>query len=578
MKIFKSNKFLQTDWFWLLVIFMFSALAFRTLVHYGYFPMHDDLQMMRQLELEKCFMDGQIPCRWVPDMGYGFGFPLFNFYPPLPYLIGQVFRIFQIAFTDVVKILFSLSFVASGAAMYFFAKEMYSLVNKKLSQFAGAVSAIFYIWAPYHAVDVFVRGAMNEDWAMVFFPLILWTSYRLIKSDKKSAKWVIALSLSWLGLFLSHNLMVMIFAPIFTFWCLIFLWLEKKWVKIPQLALSGGLILGLAAFFTIPAFLEQKYVQVNTLISGYYEYIAHFATINQLLFSRFWGYGASVFGPGDGMPFPVGHFHWIFSIVVIGYLLFGYLKNKKFNGFSLSMFFLLIIGWISTFMAHERSTPIWLSIKTISFLQFPWRFLTIPTFSFSFAAGFLVIFLLRFKKLMPYLVAAILVGLVAWNWVFFKIERFGPVTVAEKFSGEAWRIQQTAGIYDYLPKTAEMAPQAQRTKLVEVITGEAKISEESQGTNWAQFKVEVTGTEAELRMGILEFPVWKSYVDGIEVPNYVSKDEKWGRMYIKVPQGSHSVYFRLYNTPIRTVSNYISLATWLGLLAYLLWASKNDKI
>ena len=79
------RKLISSPNFWpLIIILAFALLAGRTLLTPGYFIMHDDLQMMRQLEMEKCFLDRQIPCRWIPDMGYGFGFPLFNFYPPLP--------------------------------------------------------------------------------------------------------------------------------------------------------------------------------------------------------------------------------------------------------------------------------------------------------------------------------------------------------------------------------------------------------------------------------------------------------------------------------------------------------------
>jgi uncharacterized membrane protein len=98
--------------------------------------MHDDLQMMRQLEMEKCFLDGQIPCRWVPDMGYGYGFPLFNFYPPLPYLVGEVFRLMQFSFVNTVKLTFALSFILSGLTMYFLAKEFFG-------RWGGVVSSIF---------------------------------------------------------------------------------------------------------------------------------------------------------------------------------------------------------------------------------------------------------------------------------------------------------------------------------------------------------------------------------------------------------------------------------------------------
>src|SRR3972149_8323365 len=105
--------------FWpLVIVIFFGLLAGRTLLPSGYFNMHDDLQMMRQLEMEKCFADRQIPGRWVQDMGYGFVFPLFNFYPPLPYLIGQGIRFLGFSFVDTVKITFALSFIVSGVSMY----------------------------------------------------------------------------------------------------------------------------------------------------------------------------------------------------------------------------------------------------------------------------------------------------------------------------------------------------------------------------------------------------------------------------------------------------------------------------
>jgi hypothetical protein len=111
------SKLFKKDRIFLLIILVATLLASRTLLGKGYFQMHDDLQMMRQLQLEKCFLDLQIPCRWVPDMGYGFGFPLFNYYPPLPYLIGQGMRLLGIAFTSTAMLTFALSFLVSGLTM-----------------------------------------------------------------------------------------------------------------------------------------------------------------------------------------------------------------------------------------------------------------------------------------------------------------------------------------------------------------------------------------------------------------------------------------------------------------------------
>jgi hypothetical protein len=562
MKLSIFTKFFKNNWAMIIVIFV-GILASRTLLFQsGYFNMHDDLQMMRQLEMEKCFNDFQIPCRWVPDMGYGYGFPLFNFYPPLPYLIGQVFRVVQFSFVDTVKITFALAFIFSGIAMYLLGKEFFK-------KWGGVVSAIFYVWAPYHSVDVYVRGAMNETWALVWFPLIFLFSYKLIA--KYSLKNSILLSLSWVGLLLSHNLMAMIFAPVFAVWCLI--WIAKSksfWINALTLLKSGLVALGLSAFFTLPAVFEQKYVHVDTLIQGYYEYIAHFATINQLLFSRFWGYGPSVWLTGDGMPFPVGHIHWILSLVIgLSGVIYWYKNRKTLKNKHIlySVFYILLVGWFAVFMAHSRSTFIWQHVKPFAFVQFPWRFLTLVAFSFSFIAGSVVLF--TKNKIIPIVLCLVVV---AWNWNFFLPQngKMGPLTDKEKFTGAAWDLQRTAGIFDYLPNTAKENPKDGQNVLAEVVRGKAKINNMQSGTDWAQFDSLVSSESATIRINLFDFPKWKIEQDGKEVEYSIPDTEKWGRMYLEIPEGSHMISLKLQNTPIRTISNIISLLSWIFLGIYLL--------
>src|SRR3989339_1073779 len=154
----------------LLVVLLLTLPAFAWLIQPGYFPMHDDLQTTRLMEMEKCFRDGQIPCRWVLDLGYGFGYPLFNFYPPLPYLIGLPFRFMGLAYIDAIKIVGILGFVLCALNMYLLGRQLW---GKK----GGIISSLVYTYAPYHSVDLYVRGAMNEFWAMAFFPAIFYSSY-----------------------------------------------------------------------------------------------------------------------------------------------------------------------------------------------------------------------------------------------------------------------------------------------------------------------------------------------------------------------------------------------------------------
>lgn len=576
--------------FWPLVIVLVAGvLASRTLLFQkGYFNMHDDLQMMRQLEMEKCFMDGQIPCRWVPDMGYKYGFPLFNFYPPLPYLVGHVVRQFGFAFTDTAKILFAMSIIASGVGMYFLAKEFFK-------RSGGVVAAVFYIWAPYHAVDVYVRGAMNESWALIFFPLIFLFGYKVVTEKANMNKWIISLALSYFGLFTSHNLMIMIFTPFFIVWCLIWIW-QNKWKgllqKVRDLAIAGGLSLGLSAFFTLPAIFENDLTWLKSQLIGYYDYTAHFVTLNQLLITRFWGYGPSIWLENDGMPFQAGHIHWILSIVLVAVLVFNFFKgknNKKgpSNTILYITGFLFLMGWFASFMTHVRSTPVYILFPFLALVQFPWRFLTLSTFAFSFLAGASVLLLVKFAPKFYKLYAAILcIFVISFNWMYFlpKDGKMGNLTDEEKFSGEAWQLQLTAGIYDYLPLTAKEAPKAPQKVIAEVVDkstgdivkdGRTTIDELGQGTDWVKFKTD--GPSAVIRINIFEFPNWIITMDGKQINHYVPEVERWGRMWIDVPAGEHQIEAQFTNTPIREISNYVSLVSWLGLATYLMLQFRSGR-
>ncbi|EKD62165.1 MAG: hypothetical protein ACD_52C00280G0001, partial [uncultured bacterium] len=121
--------------------------SFANLLRPGYFPMQDDLQAMRLHQMDKCFRDFQIPCRWVPDMGYGYGYPQFNYYAPGVYYLGEVFHLVGFQFVDVVKILFIIGFVLSGIFMYVLVREIFG-------ELPALVASLFYVYGPVRAVQV----------------------------------------------------------------------------------------------------------------------------------------------------------------------------------------------------------------------------------------------------------------------------------------------------------------------------------------------------------------------------------------------------------------------------------------
>ena len=129
-----------------------------------------DLQAFRVYEMAKCIEDFQIPCRWVPDMGWGNGMPIFNFYGVATYYAGGVLSYF-VGFIGASKLLFFLSLILGSFGLYLLIRDLWG-------KYAGLTSAILYMFAPYKALDVFVRGALSESMALALIPFVFYFFYK----------------------------------------------------------------------------------------------------------------------------------------------------------------------------------------------------------------------------------------------------------------------------------------------------------------------------------------------------------------------------------------------------------------
>lgn len=568
--------------FWFIIVFVSTIPAFFALVKPGYYNMHDDMQLIRQLEMEKCLKDGQIPCRWTPDLGYGYGYPLFNFYPPMPYFVGEVFKNIGFSYLWTVKLTAVCQIILSGMFMFILASSL-------AGNFGGLIASVFYTYAPYHAVNIYVRGAMNEAWAAVFFPLIFHFSRLLIIKNKKI--YIVGLSLSFAGLLLSHNPMALTFSPILLIWCIY--WLFVKYKKnilftlksqlpvITKLIVSAVLSLSLAAFFTLPLLTETKFVQIESMFNNYYHFSVHFVTLFQLFISNFWGDGPSVWGPDDGMSFMIGYLHWIVSLLIIFFSAINFFKTRKINKKTILPLLIALMGLGTVFMTHNKSTFIWLLLTPIQKVQFPWRFLNLTAFLFSLSSAFFLNLFFQKLKNKIFIPSLLLIALViSLNVNYFHPLKSGPITDEQKFSGLAWTNQITSGIYDYLPKTARIAAQAPAKEYIDEIKPSEslnKIYGQKKGTDWMFFNLSLKNN-SQVIISQLAFPNFQ-ILDNNEKIDYKIEPEL-GRIVLNLSSGEHQIYIKFINTPIRTISNIISLIAWVSVLFYLitpLWMKLRSK-
>ena len=538
----------------LLLITIPSVIA---LMHVGFFPTHDFIYIARISEMFNALSDGQFPVRWLS--GFRYGDPTFNFYAPLPYYLGSLLHFLGLGFLDSAKALFGLSLILSALAMYLLAKELFG-------KWGGVLSSALYLYAPYRSVDVYVRGALNEAWAFVFFPLIFLCA---IKLSKKYSFWnttILALSLA--GLFYTHNIMTILFLPFFGLFCL-FLIYKRQFNKkfIITLVLSAMLGVCLAASFLLPALFEKKFVQTDYLTAGYFDFAGHFVAIRQW-FDSPWGYGASLWGSVDDMSFQLGVVQWVLILVAIAtYVIKKTYKDSK-NKYWLPVFLILFV--LSLFFQHNQSTFIWKTFSLLAYTQFPWRFLAISVFFASLIGGWLMQSLKNYRWTKA-LIAITVVLLVGTNYSYFRPKEYYSDSKDKHYMGSEVLSHDDKIPKDYLPIWVEEI-KTEKINAPYALSGEIAVLDFTKNSKEANFKTE-SETGGVVEVPVTFFPGWQARVDGNKID--LREPSVLGLINIEVPAGSHSVEMYFANTPVRILGNVLSV---LALVILIYAASKRYKL
>lgn len=526
-----------------------------------FFTHHDDVQVIRLFEMDKCFKDHQIPCRWVPDLGGLYGYPIFNYYAPLPYYFGELIYLLTHNFIWSAKIMFAVSFIGSYVFMFLLSKKFFGKLG-------GSISGIFYAFAPYHAVDFYIRGAMGEMWGLMFFPAIFWAITRLEQNSKISNLLLLGIFLA--GLITSHNLSTMIFLPMTLLWVILLFFNRRRKKFLLFSFLSLFLAICLSAFYLFPMMMEKDLVHVDTTTSGYFSYTEHFKGIRKLFLERSWEYGSSVRevpgGEKDKLSYQIGWVHllgWFLALISLKFL---WRRNKR---VSTVIIFCSAVTLLAIFMTHPRSEFVWKTIEPLKYLQFPWRFLMFVIFFVSFLSGG-ILWLQNNKKLWVLMIVLV----VMLNFSYFRPEKFIQTKDTDYLRGQNWDRVIKRSIFDYLPIYAKEPPAELATERYEILTGDTRVYDFTEGTNWLSFKTE-TKTHTIIRLSQYYFPDWKILVDGKEI-KFDYKNNSLGLMTFILGVGKHTINARLYDTPVRSISNAITLAA--SLLTLLLFVSQFTHV
>lgn len=552
----------------LLLVLVVSFLAIKPLLIAGFFPMHDDTQVARVYEMGKALSDGMFPVRWVADLGYGYGYPIFNFYAPLAYYIGGIFTLLGFDALFATKMMFGMGVFISGVFMYFLAKELFG--GK-----VGIITSLVYVFAPYHAVQLYVRGAVGEFYAYAFIPLVFLSLYKIFyyaeKDHRKTLLWVIIGAIEYTGLVLSHNLTALMITPFFIIGTIIMYFLafkNKKTFPIYSCLLLLFLGLILPAFYWLPAILEAQFTNIFSQIGGGADFRNHFVCVSQLWDSP-WGFGGSTSGCVDGMSFKIGKTHVMavfLSIILLTFLkkILPQLSNTSEYRRLMAFTVFTILGFfLSVLLMIGAAKPIWESIYVMGFFQYPWRFLVLTSFFSSILIGFCLWVaneLLRrqtWGRSGFYVIMIVsVVTLIITNGKLFV-----PQTIisknAQDYTSEyavKWVASKTSD--EYMPKNFQKpnSPDTVAKRQVDFDKEAGKVLHSSFRTGHLEVELNMK-REEDVQVNIATFPAWEFYINGIRAESW---ETNIGYV-VPISSGKSVLTAAFKQTLIERVANRISL-------------------
>ena len=561
---------------------------------------------------------GVFPVRWMPDAAYGLGYPFFSYYAALPYYLAGLLVVIGLDILTAIKITQTLGFLAAALAMYAWMRR---LTANRWGAWLGAVG---YTVAPFHLVNVYVRGdSLSEFYAFIFYPLILWT---LDRSDPDNGRLRhLGTALAYAGLLLTHNISALIFTP----FVLLYVLIRRRpdWRTLRDLtALGLGLLL--SAWFWLPALAESPLAQLGTVTQGYFHYTNHFRARNLVQDGFFFDYSLS--SPGRtpfamGLPQAVGAAVGGLVLLVrlatarVGRPVGGQPRGGQPQGLPLqapapsgqphggqpqglplqapapsgqphggqpvgaglapapsATVYLLLGLVISTLMITPLSQPLWDHLPLLPMVQFPWRFLSVQALFAAAALGMVPHPtpgpLRRQQKW-----GAVLYGLVLAVAVLVPLQPDRLLIGPEDVTRERLLLYElfTSNIgttirHEYLyravvprPFTSDAAIEPDAPPRAIPLDG-ARLEAKPVESAPTRQVWRVAGEGGGIAFPILYWPGWQARVDG--EPVEVGPVEGSGYLALQVPPGEHTVVLYLGRTPIRALAEGVSFAAALGVV------------
>ncbi|HQH37191.1 MAG TPA: 6-pyruvoyl-tetrahydropterin synthase-related protein [Anaerolineae bacterium] len=527
-----------------------------------------ELHIFRIAEIGYSLRAGNLYPRWAANFYHGYGYPIFNYYSPLTYHLGNWLTLFHPERAVAgAKALFIGAALLGAAGAYLLGREFGH-------EGGGVLGAAAFAFSPYiMLINPHGRGDLAEVFALALVPWVLWSWEGLWNGGGKA---IFALAVvSAAATILSHNLtglttMVLVVALSVWQWVI-----NKRSKRFGLASLAGILTIALTAYFWMPFLLERQYVYLKVAGNGHYDFRHHFVLLKELLAPlRPLDWRAATINP----PMTAGPLSLCFAI---GGILVALWQRQP--GQFRRLLFYVLSSLCCLWLVTPYSRFLWELMPGMQFYQFPWRFLgplaalLVPLVA---SLGNIILPKKAYTALLIGFLALLLLTALPGLYPIPWATDFGPVTPLSLLDLELqgrWR--GTTSTNDFVPATVTMIPGPQQSLLDSyrhppvdrvnryTIPADATVTVLTD-VPWRNTFTVHTAKKFLLRLYLFYFPGWKAYVDEQEVPIEIANPE--GFITVWVPAGDHQVSLCFEDTMPRTLGWIIA---GIGLVAFLwsLW-------
>lgn len=175
-----------------------AAFSCMPLLWDGVFDGHDMLFHLNRIEgIASGLRCGQFPVRIHASTLLGYGYAASEFYPELFLYIPAILRNMGVSLCASVRVFEAGINLLAALSCYVSAKAVFD------SRRTAVGASVLYTLCVYRLVNLYTRATLGESLAMIFFPLIIWSLYEVLRRD--DGKWPL-LALGMTGVCMSHLL------------------------------------------------------------------------------------------------------------------------------------------------------------------------------------------------------------------------------------------------------------------------------------------------------------------------------------------------------------------------------------